>query len=88
MQSYLVFKHTSFSDSGLTCIWTIENSIGATLGYIKWFSQWRKYCFFTTLISEKVFDHSCLDEISEFCKEQTRLHRLRQIPTSSQEPGK
>lgn len=86
--SYLMFKHTGFSESGLTCIWTIENSVGATLGYVKWFAPWRKYCFCTTLDSEKVFDNRCLNEIAMFCHEQTNLHKFKELPTSSQEPGK
>lgn len=36
------------------------------LGEIKWYAQWRHYCFFPTLRFETVHSDRCLIEISEF----------------------
>lgn len=47
---------------------------GALLGYVKWFVQWRQYCFFPV---DAVFDKKCLREIAEFCETQTVEHRGR-----------
>ena len=37
------------------------------LGLVKWYAQWRKYCFFTNdECSGLVFDAGCLADITDF----------------------
>jgi len=40
---------------------------GSVLGHIKWYSQWRQYCFFPS--SMTVFNPDCLKTICEFIVE-------------------
>jgi hypothetical protein len=44
------------------------------LGYVKWFNQWRQYCFFPV---NAVFDKKCLREIAEFLDNRTQLQRSK-----------
>lgn len=48
---------------------------GGLLGYVKWFNQWRKYCFFSV---EGIFDAKCLNDIRGFLEMATDYHRDRQ----------
>lgn len=43
---------------------------GTTIGEIKWFPAWRKYCFFPRATT--VFETVCLTDIIEFIKELTK----------------
>lgn len=60
-ESYLIFGEST-SPSGKTKIIDVMSKGGDTLGVIKWFGQWRKYCFYPE--KDTIFDKSCLDEIS------------------------
>lgn len=40
----------------------------ALLGYIKWYSNWRQYCFFSL---DCVFEQDCLRDIAQFVEEIT-----------------
>lgn len=46
---------------------------GVSLGFIKWFGQWRQYTFFPK--NETIFDKSCLREIADYCEFKTKQHR-------------
>lgn len=47
-----------------TPIYYIWSNIGGVyIGEIKWFSNWRKYCFFP--YENSVWDYKCLNEILE-----------------------
>lgn len=49
-----------------------------TLGRIKWYGAWRKYCFFPhngTISSYTVFEWQCLRDIAQFCEDQTKSHK-------------
>ncbi len=50
--------------------WDVEATDGGVLGEIKWFSRWRRYCFFPQ--PETVFEQVCMREIGEFIEERTR----------------
>lgn len=43
------------------------------LGLVKWYAQWRKYCFFP--YHGSLYDPSCLRDIADFCELQTRSHK-------------
>lgn len=51
---------------------------GEYLGEIKWFSKFRKYCYFTNpdrILNNDcyIFDNTCMKEITEFCETQTQM---------------
>jgi hypothetical protein len=57
-----------------TQIWhVISYQRGNMLGEIKWYTNWRQYCFFP--VRTTTFNHTCLLEISEACWQLTRDHR-------------
>ncbi len=59
--SYLNFSEET-SLSGKTKVVTVSAVVGAMiLGKIKWYSHWRRYCFFPNSVT--VFDHECLEDI-------------------------
>lgn len=43
------------------------------LGEIKWFTRWRKYCFFPVL--ETAYEQDCLRDIAQFCEQLTSGRR-------------
>ena len=48
-----------------TWIWFVLNkSTDYVLGTIKWYSQWRQYCFFPS--ADTVFNVKCLVDIQDF----------------------
>jgi len=54
-------------DTGKTKTWVIiPNDGGEKLGHIKWYAQWRKYCFFPQ--PNCVFETDCLDDITRFIR--------------------
>lgn len=44
------------------------------LGYVKWWANWRQYCFFPL---NSLFDKNCLREVAQFCEEATQAHKAR-----------
>ena len=45
------------------------------LGLIKWYPQWRHYCFFPTMEEETVYSDRCLTSIGEFITELNLKHK-------------
>lgn len=46
------------------------------LGTIKWFSGWRKFCWFTDeLFDDIVFDSKCLREIEDFLEKLNKIYK-------------
>jgi hypothetical protein len=43
-----------------------NKAYGTLLGYVNWYSPWRKYCFSTIPSSGLVFDAGCLADIQDF----------------------
>jgi hypothetical protein len=56
-----------------TMIWNVIGSDGATIAQVKWFSRWRKYCFFPS--GPAVFEEICLGDIAQFLVDRTNEHR-------------
>jgi len=54
---------------------------GTKLGEIRWYSQWRRYCFFRDHIDipfgsvGAVFDAECLRDLADFAEARTREHK-------------
>lgn len=60
MKTYLNFQEVGVTKSGKTKIVSVYSG-AFNVGTIKWFSKWRRYCFFP--LSDMVFDINCLMEI-------------------------
>lgn len=71
--SYLRIEEEGLSPSGKTKIFSVRATSGAMLGEIKWFSAWRKYCFFPEAAT--VFDRDCLEMIGNYCWNKTQVQR-------------
>lgn len=52
-----------------TSIWRVESNNGEQLGLIRWYPQWRQYCFFNNT-DNMIYAQSCLKDIANFIKEQ------------------
>lgn len=74
-------EYLNFKDEGLVSPGSVTHKFSVTsrqnsslLGYVKWFIQWRQYCFFPM---NAVFDKKCLREVAEFCERATDEHRAK-----------
>ena len=48
-----------------TKVWSCKNNKSRyELGIVKWYSAWRRYCYFPTV--QAVYSKGCLDDISTF----------------------
>ncbi len=47
-----------------TVVYKVESKRGDFLGTIKWFSNWRQYCYFPA--TEIIMAKSCLKDLCEF----------------------
>lgn len=60
--------------SGKTKRWEIRSIANhAILGWISWYSPWRRYCF--TSAPGTIFDSNCLDEITTFLDIEMEKHK-------------
>lgn len=78
-QTWTQGDYTNFRDlgyinvGGKTKKWSVTSRVtGAVLGYIKWYGQWRKYCFFSV---DAIYEEKCLTDIATFVKMKTEEHR-------------
>ena len=63
---YLEFTRTGWT--GKTDILDVESkSQGSVLGQIKWFGQWRQYCFYPS--PDTIFNPECMADISKVINE-------------------
>jgi len=63
MSEYIEFR--KIEEKPKTNVYAVINkSYGNRLGVIKWYSNWRKYCFFPK--SETLFETKCMYAIVEF----------------------
>lgn len=73
-KEYIRSSYIGKSKSGYTSVWALTTINGKTeLGLVKWYFQWRCYCFFPE--PNTLFDRQCLRDIAEFCEEKTLEHR-------------
>jgi hypothetical protein len=66
--SFLTFNAHALGASRTTQTWSVL-SAASCLGEVRWFSSWRRYCFFPN--PGTVFDAACLGEITFFCASET-----------------
>jgi hypothetical protein len=74
MKTRLVFAPVAVVKTAKTKCWHVS-SFGTGLGYIKWFTRWRRYVFYP--LPDTLYDASCLREIAEFCAHETREQQVR-----------
>ena len=55
-----------------TDAWVCKSKTGTVLGGVKWWTHWRRYCFFPA--NEMLFDANCLWDIADFCATATSDH--------------
>lgn len=72
-QTYLNFTEVPNVGGRKTKVWRVMSTSGNHLGMIKWFGRWRCYCFFPNL--DTVFNDGCLEDLTDFCRNETRAHR-------------
>ena len=74
--SFLRFEEGVAPRGNITKVWRIEaaQAPGMTLGTIRWFSAWRRYCVFPE--SQTVFDVSCLRDIADFIERQMEARKI------------
>ena len=67
------------SPSGKTKMFEIaaEGGGGVTLGTVKWYAPWRRFCFFATN-GAALFDAGCLRALGDFCAAETDAQKQRQ----------
>jgi hypothetical protein len=82
VSKYIEFVYEGPSKSGKTKVWNVDTTgekdggpvwIAHTIGTIKWFAPWRKYCFFPE--GATTFEWTCLRDIADFCQKRTLQHR-------------
>ena len=56
-----------------TNIYDVLTKDNVKLGEIRWFSRWRKYCFFPW--TDTIYEETCLRDISQFIEEETATQR-------------
>jgi hypothetical protein len=71
--TYIQFHRTAPAPGRKTQIWEVRAQGGFVLGQVKWFSRWRKYCFFAN--GETVYEQTCLADIAEFIVLMTLKHK-------------
>ncbi|RLI55250.1 MAG: hypothetical protein DRP09_10570 [Candidatus Thorarchaeota archaeon] len=71
---HLRFSFVRKSESGKTWIIAVFNKKTETfLGQVRWFGNWRKYCFYPE--RNTIYDQKCLGDIGNFMKMLTKHHR-------------
>ena len=55
--------------------WELYAENGGLLGYVEWFTRWRKYTFRPTTTDTTWFEQTCLREIALFIEAQTKEHK-------------
>ena len=73
------YRYISFvliAEKRKTKVWScVNNRSHGTLGEVKWYSPWRRYCFFPREYRLTVFDHNCLTDIGDFLDHVTKERR-------------
>ena len=76
---YIQFVDSGYSKSGKTRIWNvaIKEDSEDLIGQIRWFASWRCYAFYP--YDKTVFEKTCLRDIANFCEEQTRQRKIKEL---------
>lgn len=75
---YIYFEDCAVPDVRKTRIVNVINRRSKfVLGQIKWFGQWRQYCFAPTPHGSVIFNDDCLKRVAAECSAMTTAHRRR-----------
>ncbi len=61
---WIRFEKQPQKDGMKTSVYLIVTTDGNSLGEIKWFASWRKYCFFPN--TNTLYETDCLSDIVKF----------------------
>lgn len=79
-------SYLSFADRGIpnkvTREWNVYSS-GQMLGWVKWYSPWRRYVFYPS--QQTLFDAACMLELAEFCQGKTEEHQAQRKAAKSED---
>jgi len=76
MAKWIEFVPTMQDPKKKTKLWFVDiKDTVECLGKIKWFSRWRKYCFFP--FPDTVYEKDCLRDIAEFTENETKKHKQK-----------
>lgn len=67
---YLILGKKKRPENKKTDTFDVNNKQGSTLGEIKYYANWRKYCYFPTV--QAVYDQKCLGQITKWLEELNR----------------
>lgn len=74
VRSHLQFNLMPQQKGRVTQQWEVTSpDSGIVLGMVAWYSHWRRYCFWP--LKGTLHDARCLQELSNFCRDQTMLHK-------------
>lgn len=70
---FITFDRCPPAPKSVTSTWLVQaKRDGAVLGEVRWFRNWRKYCFFPA--TDCVFEEDCLTDIAAFIIWATEAH--------------
>lgn len=67
-----VKQHTPRRKTGMYVCKTKDNF---RLGIVKWYSPWRRYCYFPTACGNSIYSEGCLKDIIDFIKQLMDLRK-------------
>jgi len=71
---YEYIRFEKIAEKVKTSVWSCLNSHYDTeLGRVKWYPQWRQYCYFPTVAA--VYSVGCLNDISDFIHQLNEDHK-------------
>lgn len=75
-KKYIDFQQRITSAKMKTLVWDVMTAgmYPILLGQVRWYSQWRKYCFYP--VGNSIYDDNCLTDIAKFCTDETSKHRV------------
>lgn len=62
-QSYLHFEELNNEPNKTKKFCVLNKDLTVTLGEIRWFGNWRQYCFYS---NDCIYDRKCMKEIIDF----------------------
>lgn len=75
--AFIKFDEVPQKPGKLTKVWrVVSTQDGTLLGGIKWFTNWRRYCFYP--LPDMIFDENCLWDIADFCSSETTSQKQDQ----------
>ena len=79
MSKYL--KFVEMKSKPKTKVYKVESEYDSSgLGIIKWYPNWRNYCFFPTTYFQTIHSDRCLQDISEFIEDLNLSHKFGKPP--------